>query len=167
MEDKTLDKNIQAAVNKLVSDEWFAGQIYKQFVLLVKDEDRSKTAEEMLDISRDELDDHLRSLIEFGQSYGFSIPSTYSEMKKFADKEDVKLFENCKKNEDALFYIQKGIEAEQRAIETYQKYIDDYSFAHDFQDLKLIVSNNYYDEIEHLKKLKFMKDSIEAIEKFY
>jgi len=29
MEDKTLDKNIQAAVNKLVSDEWFAGQIYK------------------------------------------------------------------------------------------------------------------------------------------
>lgn len=74
-------------------------------MLLVKDEDRSKTAEEMLDISRDELDDHLRSLIEFGQSYGFSIPSTYSEMKKFADKEDVKLFENCKKNEDALFYI--------------------------------------------------------------
>ena len=87
-------------------------------------------------------------------------------MKKFADKDDIKLFENCKKNEDALFYIEKGIEAEKRAIEAYQKYVDDYDFAHEHQDFKLIVSNNYYDEIDHLNKLKFMKDSLEAVQQF-
>lgn len=161
-----LDKDVQAAINKLVSDEWFAGQMYKQFVLLVKEEDRSKIAGEMLEIAADELDDHLRSLVEFALSYRFSVPSTYNEMKKLADKEDVKLFENCKKNEDALFYLENGIEAEKRAIETYQKYVDDYEFAHFFQDFKLIVQNNYYDEIDHLHKLEFMKDSLEAVQKF-
>lgn len=161
-----LDKDVQAAIDKLVSDEWFAGQMYKQFVLLVKEEDRSKIAGEMLEIADDELDDHLRSIIEFALSYGFSVPSTYSEMKKLADKEDVKTFESCKKGQDALFYIQKGIEAEKRAIETYQKYVDDYEFSHFFQDFKLIVQNNYYDEIDHLNKLEFMKSSIEAIQKF-
>ena len=161
-----LDKDVQAAIDKLVSDEWFAGQMYKQFVLLVKEEDRSKIAGEMLEIAADELDDHLRSLVEFALSYKFSVPSTYNEMKKLADKEDVKLFENCKKNEDAMFYLGKGIEAEKRAIETYQKYVDDYQFAHFFQDFKLIVQNNYYDEIDHLHKLEFMKDSLEAVQKF-
>lgn len=100
-----LDKDVQAAIDKLVSDEWFAGQMYTQFVLLVKEEDRSKIAGEMLEIADDELDDHLRSIIEFALSYRFSVPSTYSEMKKLADKEDVKTFENCKKGQDALFYI--------------------------------------------------------------
>ena len=166
MEKQQLDKDVQSAIDKLVSDEWFAGQMYKQFVLLVKEEDRSKIEGEMLEIAADELDDHLRSLVEFALSYKFSVPSTYNEMKKLADKEDVKLFENCKKNEDAVFYLEKGIEAEKRAIETYQKYVDDYQFAHFFQDFKLIVQNNYYDEIDHLHKLEFMKDSLEAVQKF-
>ena len=73
----------------------------------------------MLDISSDELNDHLKSIIDFALANGFSVPASYNEMKKFADKEDVKLFENCKKNENALFYIDKGIDAENRAIKTY------------------------------------------------
>lgn len=165
-ENENLDKSIQNALNKLISDEWFAGQIYKQFVLLVKPEDRQLIVSEMLDVAADEIDDHLKSLVEFAMSYGFSIPTTYNEMKKYADKADVKLFESCKKNEDAMFYIDKGIEAEKRAIEIYQKYVDDYYFAHDYSDMKLIVQNNYYDEIEHLKKFEFMKNSIEALQKF-
>ena len=87
--------------------------------MLVNANDRSKIAEEMLDIAKDELDDHLRSIIEFALQNGFAVPIIYNEMKKFADKDDIKLFENCKKNEDALFYIEKGIEAEKRAIEAY------------------------------------------------
>lgn len=166
MDKKTLDKEVQAAINKLISDEWFAGQTYRQFILLVKDDDRSKIAGEMIEVANDEIDDHLRSLIEFALSYGFSVPSTYNEMKKLADKEDVKLFEDCKKDQDAKFYINKAIEAEKRAIDTYQKYVDDYEFAHDFQDFKLIVQNNYYDEIDHLEKFEFMNESLEAAEKF-
>lgn len=45
MEKNKLDKKIQSALDKLISDEWFAGQTYKQFVLLVDDADRSKIAE--------------------------------------------------------------------------------------------------------------------------
>lgn len=29
------DKKVQDALNKLISDEWFAGNVYKQFVVLV------------------------------------------------------------------------------------------------------------------------------------
>lgn len=119
MDNKELDKAVQAAVNKLVADEWFAGQIYRQFVLCVKAEDRPKIVGEMLDVASDELNDHYKSLVDFALSYGFSIPSTYNDLKKYASKDDVKLFENCKKNEDAMFYIEKGIEAEKRAIDTY------------------------------------------------
>ena len=166
MDKNTLDKDVQAAIDKLVSDEWFAGQTYKQFILLVKDEDRSKIAGEMLEVADDEIDDHLRSLVEFALSYGFSVPSTYNEMKKEVSKEDLKLFEDCKKGQDAMFYIEKAIEAEKRAIETYQKYVDDYEFAHDFQDFKLIVQNNYYDEVDHLEKFEFMKDTLEVAKSF-
>ena len=87
-------------------------------------------------------------------------------MKKEVSKEDLKLFEDCKKGQDAMFYIEKAIEAEKRAIETYQKYVDDYEFAHDFQDFKLIVQNNYYDEVDHLEKFEFMKDTLEAAKSF-
>ena len=74
-----VDKDVQTAINKLASDEWFAGQIYKQFVLLVNANDRSKIAEEMLDIAKDELDDHLRSIIEFALQNGFAVPIIYNE----------------------------------------------------------------------------------------
>lgn len=33
---------VQDALNKLISDEWFAGHIYKQFIILVDDHDRAK-----------------------------------------------------------------------------------------------------------------------------
>lgn len=164
--EKTKDKDVQNAIMKLASDEWFAGNIYKQFVLLVKNEDRNQIAEQMLDIAEDELDDHLKSIIDFALANGFDVPSTYAEMKKHADKDDIKLFESCKKGQDALFYIQKGIEAEKRAIETYQKLVDDYDFAYDFQDFKMIVQNNYYDEVSHLETLSFMKDQLEAAQQF-
>ena len=78
----------------------------------------------MLETSDDELDDHYASLVAFAKQNGYDVPSTYSEMKKYADKGDVKLFESCKKNQDALFYLNEGIKSEERAIETYEKYID-------------------------------------------
>ena len=164
--EKTKDKDVQKAVLKLASDEWFAGNIYKQFILLVKNEDRSKIADQMIDIAQDELDDHLKGIVEFALANGFEVPSTYNEMKKYADKADVKLFEGCKKSQDALFYVEKSIESEKRAIETYQKFVDDYDFAHDFQDFKMVVQNNYYDEISHLETLSFMKSQFEAAQQF-
>ena len=34
-EEEKKDKKVQDALNKLISDEWFAGNVYKQFVVLV------------------------------------------------------------------------------------------------------------------------------------
>ena len=36
-EEEKKDKKVQDALNKLISDEWVAGNVYKQFVVLVKD----------------------------------------------------------------------------------------------------------------------------------
>ena len=67
-------------------------------------------------------------------------------MKKYTDKDDIKLFENCKKNEDAIWYIEKGIEAENRAIKTYEEYVDQ-NWLNKEPELQITVRNNYYDEI--------------------
>ena len=152
-------------LDKLISDEWFAGNIYKQFVMLVSKEQRNAIKEPMLDVANDELNDHYESLVEFALQNGYSIPTTYNEMKKHADKPDVKLFEECKKNEDAIFYIKHGIESEKRAIETYEQYVD-VDWLNLVPELQLIVKNNFYDEIEHLNTFEFMKTSIEAMQRF-
>ena len=64
-----------------------------------------------------------------------------------------------------MFYIDLGIDAEHRAIETYEKYVDDDELRL-ITELDMTVKNNYYDEQEHLSKLEFMKDSIEAMQQF-
>lgn len=160
-----IDKNIQAMLNKLIADEWFAGNIYKQFILLVNPSQKSLIEDEMLDIANDELGDHMAALIGFASKNGYEFPVTYAELKKYADKKDVKLFESCKKNQDALFYVQEGIESEKRAIETYEKYVFDQDLKR-IQDLDIIVQNNYYDEQDHLKKFNFIAESIQAMRQF-
>ena len=52
-------------LNKLISDEWFAGNIYKQFAILVKPEQRNAIFDTMVDVADDELNDHYKSLVEF------------------------------------------------------------------------------------------------------
>lgn len=159
------DKKTQNMLNKLISDEWFAGQIYYLFPKAVKSEDRNKIAELMIDIAQDELFDHMKNLEKCAMELGLDTPSTYKQMEKYADKDDVKLFENCKKGQDAIFYLDKAIEAEKRAIDTYEKYVDDNELKK-LQNLYLVVKNNYYDEIEHLEKFTFAKNQLEAMEQF-
>ena len=163
-EDK--DQDIQRAINRLMSEEWFAGQMYKQFILLVDPSDRHLICEKMAEVANDELDDHFKSIAQFAVDNGFDIPANYNEMKRYADKQDVRDFESAKKNQDAMYYIDKAVASEQRAIESYQKYLDDYDFASKFQDFKLILMNAYYDEQQHLKDFQFMKSSIESMGRF-
>lgn len=40
-------------------------------------------------------------------------------MKRYADKQDVRDFESAKKSQDAMYYIDKAVASEQRAIESY------------------------------------------------
>jgi len=165
MENNIIDKNIQKLLDKLISDEWFAGHIYKQFILLIDKNERHQVEEQLLDTACDELDDHMMSLVKFACENGYEVPTTYNELKKNADKDDIKLFESCKKNENAQWYITKVIDAEKRAIETYEKYINE-EYVRINPDLSLIVNNNYYDEVEHLSQYNFINDSLEALKKF-
>ena len=155
-------KKVQDTLNKLISDEWFAGNIYKQFVFMLKPEDRSLLEETLIDVANDELDDHFASLVDFAAKNGYDVPSSYNDMKKHADLEDVKLFEKCKAKQDINFYIDKSLASEERAITTYEKYVNDEFFKFNAPDLDLIIRNNYYDEIDHKEKFNFAKSQIEA-----
>lgn len=144
-------KYVQAVLDKLISDEWFAGNTYKQFVVLACPQAREQIKDLMLETADDELDDHYASLVEFAQQNGYDVPSTYAEMKKHAEKTDVKLFESCKKGQDALFYFTEGVKSEERAIETYEKYVDDNDVKNTEPQLQVIIKSNYYDEQQHLE----------------
>lgn len=61
--------------------------------MVVKAEDRAVIHDEMLETASDEINDHYNKLVVFALTNGYNIPATYNEMKKFADDEDVKLFE--------------------------------------------------------------------------
>ena len=165
MKEQELNKHIQTALNKLISDEWFAGQIYKNFAMLVKQDDRASIYDEMMDTASDEINDHYVKLIKFALANGYSIPATYVEMKKFADIDDIKLFEKAQKNKDATYYLKISVDAEQRAIDTYEKFLQDKDVMSNV-DMQMILKNNYYDEIEHLKTFKFSLDSIDAMKNF-
>lgn len=160
------DKEIQKILNKFISDEWFAGNIYKQFVLLVDPKCRGKIAEQMASIAEDELNDHFKNLVSFAFSYGYTVPANYADMKKFADHADVKLFETCKQNQGAMYYVEQGIESEKRAIEAYEKYVDDDKLRIQYPELDMIIKNNYYDEVQHLEDLNFIKSTLESMTNF-
>ena len=159
------DKKVQDALNKLISDEWFAGNVYKQFVVLVNQKFKPQIEDLMLETADDELNDHYASLVAFAKHNGYDVPSTYSEMKKYADKTDVKLFESCKKDQDALFYLNEGVKSEKRAIETYEKYVDNEDLKCE-PNLEVIIKNNYYDEQQHLEDFNFAIESIHAFERY-
>ena len=159
------DKKVQDALNKLISDEWFAGNVYKQFVVLASNEARAQIEQLLLETADDELNDHYASLVTFAKQNGYDVPSTYSEMKKYADKADVKLFESCKKDQDALFYLNEGIKSEERAIETYEKYVDNEDLKCE-PNLEVIIKNNYYDEQQHLEDFNFAIESIQAFARY-
>jgi len=166
MDKEKKDPQIQRALDRLISEEWFAGQMYKQFVLMVNPADRHLICETMVEVADDELNDHFKSLVKFAVDNGFDYPANYTEMKRYADKQDVKDFESAKKGQDAMYYIDKSIASEQRAIESYQKLLDNYELASKYQDFKLVLMNAYYDEQQHLKDFEFIKSSIESMDRF-
>lgn len=165
MKEKELNKKIQVTLNKLISDEWFAGQLYRNFVMIVKPEQRSVIHDQMLDIASDEINDHYKKLVTYAITNGYDVPASYSEIHKLADKDDVKLFEKTQRNKDAKFYVKLGIESEKRAIEAYEEALKEKDVSSDVE-LEMILKNNYYDEVDHLEKLNFILSSIDAMEKF-
>ena len=162
-EDPNYSEKVQKALNKLIS-EWFAGNTYMLFASALDRTDRNYTAvkEAFVDTAVDELQDHMKSMLDFALAYGYDIPSTFQEFKKYADKEDVKLFESFKKGKDSAHYLKLAIEAEERAIKSYEEVIEGIDDLALLTELQAILKNNYYDEVEHLDSFKFLKYTIDA-----
>lgn len=163
-EDPNYSEKVQKALNKLISEEWLAGNTYMLFASALDREDRNYKAvkEAFVDTAVDELQDHMKSMLDFALAYGYDIPSTFSEFKKYADKEDVKLFESFKKGKDSAHYLALSIEAEQRAIKSYEEVIEGIDELAVLTELQAILKNNYYDEVEHLDSFKFLKYTIDS-----
>lgn len=66
---------IQKILNQLISEEWIAGQMYKFYVYAMEDqEDIDFCQDTFNEISEDELNDHMESMISWARTYGYSIP---------------------------------------------------------------------------------------------
>lgn len=122
--EEKLPKELQKTLDKLISAEWLAGNIYSLFLTAVKKEDKDKVFSAFFETSVDEINDHLKNLVKAACDYGFDVPTSYKEFTKHADKEDVKVFENCKKGKDAEHYVDLAIGLEKRSIADYEKAMD-------------------------------------------
>ena len=159
--EEVLPKELQNIRNRTISAEWFAGNIYALFLTAIKKEDRDKVLNALFETSADEINDHLKCLVKNACDYGFDVPTSYKEFAKHADKEDVKIFENCKKGKDLEHYIDLAIELEKRSIADYEKAMD-IDNLYKFPELQVAFKSIYYDEKEHLETFQFIKYTLEA-----
>lgn len=163
-EDPNNIQSIQRVLNKLISEEWLAGNTYLLFATALDRVDRNYAAvrEAFLETAIDELQDHMKSLLNFAMSFGYDVPATFAEFKKHASKEDTKLFETFKKGKDSDYYLSLALEAEERAVKAYEDIIDQADDLILVPELQMVLKNNYYDEVEHLDSFRFLKYTIDA-----
>lgn len=161
-----MDKEIQKILNKLISEEWIAGQLYKLFIQAIKPEYLSTVFDAFEETATDEINDHMANLIVFARKYKYTIPVNYKDFNKFAGKDDVKQFESFKSDQDAKYYLEEAIASEQRAIATYAdiiKKLEEMNQTDKLIELISICTNNWYDEIEHSNTFLFLKYQVEAL----
>ena len=149
---KDTDKEIQKAVAKLIAEEWIAGTMYKMMTLACKQDQRGVIKDLFNEIGNDEIDDHFASLVKWCDQFGCYIPCSEDEFNKLADKKLVKLAKEVKKGQDAKYYIEKALESEELAINSYKEVLDEQP-VHIYTELQSILWSIYYDEEEHLKDL--------------
>ena len=112
-------------------------------------------------IATDELDDHLKQLMEWCMEYEIEFPSTESEFKRAASKPMQKIVSDLKKNKDAGYYIEQAMKQEELAIKSYRDTLDNAEVCQ-FTDLQATLWHIYYDEAEHLENLKTVAIAYEA-----
>lgn len=154
---------IQKILNKLISEEWLAGNMYSFYMQAVDPKERSLVFDMFGAISDDEIDEHYKSLVDWALLYGYDVPCTLRDIERHASKNAVRLFNSFTKNKDAMYYVNKTIEAEEDAILSYQEALQCEELVQ-FGDLQAIILRNYTDELQHLENLGIYEysDSITA-----
>ena len=156
-----MNDKLQASALKLISEEYLAYQLYTLAGIAVKKEEAPILKGLFGEIAEDELHDHLKELVEWCRQYGYEIPCTETEFKKYADKNASKQVSQLRKGQPAGDYIDEAIKSEEMAIASYKEVLD-YEGTCQFTDLQALLWHIYYDENEHLQNLKTTKIAYEA-----
>lgn len=123
LDDSILD-NIRKEIYKLISEEYFAYQLYIFSKLAVNSEYINSISQLFDKIAIDEFNDHMLNLVKWCRDQQFDVPCSEKDFKSFANPETYKIIQNLKKNEDALYYVDEAIKSEELAIESYKKAIE-------------------------------------------
>lgn len=161
MENQFMNKEIQKSLMRLISEEWYAYQLYT-FSALAAPKDCAETVRELFaEISEDELGDHMKGLVAWCRQYDYAVPCEPKDFAKYAGKNAVKLLDAVKPGRDACYYIRTAIESEKDALESYKAAIEEKGVSQ-FTDLQALLWGIYYDEAEHLSKLSTALTACEA-----
>lgn len=154
---------IQKYINKWISEEWFAGRVYELIGKTCYENQEHNDV--YIDVSVDEINDHLQNLVDFARQYGFTYPMSYKEFLRYAGDDDINFFEKFRgmtdmdtdKKYQAL--LNKSIESEKRAIASYSEglqALNNYDGMEAFE-LRQVAVNNLADEYDHLDKFNFLQ----------
>ena len=115
---------LQRAVQKLIAEEYYAYQLYFFSKYAVKSEDRLVLANLFGQIAADELDDHMKSLVEWCYEYGVDVPATEREFKSAVSKEFFNVVDRIKKGQDARYYLDVALKLEEMSMDSYKTVLE-------------------------------------------
>lgn len=148
------NKNVQKVLSKLIAEEMLANSMYRISIIACNPLESIKIADMFRETADDELMDHHQNLVKFAVMNDYDVPCQDKEYKKFASETAWKSYDNIKKDQDAKYYIDLAIKAEEDACESYLKAMDVEDIPY---ELYAIIQKNYYDEKEHLENLKTLQ----------
>ena len=160
-EESLASPKLQKVVQAMIAEEYFAYQLYFFSRFAVKAEDRGVLADMFAQIAADELEDHMKELVEWCAEYKVDVPATEAEFKRAAAKPIQKVVADLKKNKDAGYYIDQAIKQEELAIQSYKEALDEDEVCQ-FTDLQATLWHIFYDENDHLRNLTTAKTAYEA-----
>jgi len=136
--------------------------MYKLFINAINVDERHLITGIMDTTADDELNDHMAHLVEKALAFGYDVPSTINEFKKYAGEEDSKAFETIKTKKDADVYLKLSVESEIRAIKSYEEALNIEDFHAICPELYHVVESNYYDEVEHFHQFSFLLKTLDV-----
>ena len=145
--------SVQRALNKLIAEEFIAGMFYNGCLLAAAKVSNEAFCKLFAETAADELNDHLLHLKKWAILNEYDVPFKLKDYEKYAENA-VKQLNNIKKDKDLDYYIDEAIKSEQDAIASYEEALKDDNIPY---DLYAIMQQNYYDEIDHLESLNFLK----------
>lgn len=160
-ENSLASPKLQKVVQAMIAEEYFAYQLYFFSQLAVKAEDRGALRELFAQIAADELEDHMKELVEWCAEYKVDVPATDAEFRRAAAKPMQKVVQDLKKNKNAGYYLDQAIKHEELAIQSYKEALAEREVSQ-FTDLQATLWHIFYDENEHLANLTTAKTAYEA-----